>query len=75
MELIMADRADDGYPRLPLESIPELDAVFRTHSHADHTGAIPWLLQHGFTGTVVAFGETLRQLSLNLKKVIPLEDI
>ena len=58
----MADTPADPYPRLTPEDILGLDAVFLTHSHADHTGALPWLYENGFAGTVIATEETLRQL-------------
>ena len=58
----MADTPEDPYPRLTQEQICDLDAVFLTHSHADHTGALPWLYENGFCGTVIAAEETLRQL-------------
>lgn len=59
----MADTPGDPYPRLAPEEIRRLDAVFLTHSHADHAGALPWLYENGFRGTVAASGETLAQLS------------
>ena len=37
--------AEDDLPRLNAEQIQKLRAVFLTHSHADHTGALPWLAQ------------------------------
>ncbi|MEW5936300.1 MAG: MBL fold metallo-hydrolase [Candidatus Thermoplasmatota archaeon] len=49
---------DDGYrhlfdygitpadpPLFPSEA-PEIDALFLTHAHVDHSGAIPWLCEH-----------------------------
>ena len=69
----MADTPEDPYPRLTPEQIRRLDAVFLTHSHADHTGALPWLYENGFAGKVIASGETLRQLPFPVKKPIVLE--
>lgn len=42
--------AEDDLPRLNAEQIQKLRAVFLTHSHADHTGALPWLAQQGYRG-------------------------
>lgn len=72
---IMADTSDDPYPHLSAKQIQGLDAVFLTHSHADHTGALPWLSQNGFTGTVIAAEETLRQLPFSLGKHIALSEL
>ena len=66
---IMADTPEDPYPRLTREQICNLDAVFLTHSRADHTGALPWLYGNGFRGTVIAAEETLRQLCADLISV------
>lgn len=71
---IMAGNTDDPYPHLSSDQIRKLDYVFLTHSHSDHSGALPWLLQQGFGGTVVASSETLRQLPFTLPKICPLQD-
>ena len=61
------------YPRLSAEQIRPLQYVFLTHSHADHTGALPWLYENGFAGTVIASEETLRQLPFPVKEHAVLE--
>lgn len=72
---IMADTPEDPYPRLTREQIGRLDAVFLTHSHADHTGALPWLYENGFQGTVIATEETMRQLPFPVQNSLALEEI
>ena len=71
----MADTPEDPYPRLTREQISGLDAVFLTHSHADHTGALPWLYENGFCGTVIAAAETLSQLPFAVKNHRVLQEI
>ena len=71
----MADTPEDPYPRLTREQIGGLDAVFLTHSHADHTGALPWLYENGFCGTVIATAETLSQLPFAVKNRRVLQEI
>ena len=60
------------YPKLEPEQIRSLQYVFLTHSHADHTGALPWLLEQGFSGTVAASDETFGQLPFSLPDTKPL---
>lgn len=60
---LMADEPDNPYPNLADEQIRKLDAVFLTHSHNDHTGAIPWLISKGFLGKIITTKETLSQLT------------
>ena len=64
--------SEQPYPKLTPEQIRSLQYVFLTHSHADHTGALPWLLEQGFPGTVVASEETFGQLPFSLPDAIPL---
>ena len=71
----MADMPENPYPRLTQEQIGRLGAVFLTHSHADHTGALPWLYENGFGGTVIAAEETLRQLPFAVQKSLILEEM
>lgn len=58
----------DPYPHLTKTEIQKLSWVYLTHSHADHSGALPWLENLGFTGTVIATRETLSQLKVQPRK-------
>ena len=71
----MADTPEDPYPRLTDGQIRHLDAVFLTHSHADHTGALPWLYKNGFSGVVIASEETLRQLPFAVPESLTLAEL
>ena len=71
----MADTPEDPYPHLTREQIGGLDAVFLTHSHADHTGALPWLYENGFHGTVIAAAETLSQLPFAVRESYALQEL
>lgn len=70
---LMAGEADGGYPYLTIEEIEKLKYVFFTHSHADHTGALPWLIKNGFKGNVIASEETLKQLPFSVERQTALE--
>ncbi len=39
------------------EALPNLDAIFLTHAHLDHSGAIPYLFSQGYSGYV--FGSAM----------------
>ena len=66
--------SEQPYPELSEEQIRSLQFVFLTHSHADHTGALPWLLERGFAGRIVASTETLAQLPFALPHALALKD-
>lgn len=40
------------HPAIPPAEIARLDAVFFSHAHEDHVGALSWLLARGFAGRV-----------------------
>lgn len=67
--------SDDPYPRLTSQEIRRVKYVFPTHSHADHTGALPWLYENGFSGWTVASALTLEQLPFPVANVVPLESL
>lgn len=69
--LLDAGKGNGGsLPDFPLEAIPHLDALFLSHSHADHSGAIPFLRSHGFQGPVIATAPTLAQLPFDPGKTL-----
>ena len=72
---MMAGEEGGGCPRLSAEQIRRLRCVFLTHSHADHTGALPWLRRMGYTGPVIASRHTLEQLPFHLEAGLPLEEL
>lgn len=65
----------EPFPRLSPEQIARLRAVFLTHSHADHSGALPWLREQGYHGVVVAAAPTLEQLPFAVGRSQTLESI
>lgn len=67
--------SDSPFPNLTANEILSLKYVFLTHSHSDHTGAIPWLYENGFSGRIIASVHTLEQLPFEVKKADALEDI
>ncbi|MCF3651028.1 MBL fold metallo-hydrolase [Synoicihabitans lomoniglobus] len=44
--------AEDLNRALPVEGIAQLDAIVVTHAHLDHTGRLPVLVKHGYTGPI-----------------------
>ncbi|WP_340400190.1 MBL fold metallo-hydrolase [Paenibacillus sp. FSL H8-0079] len=50
------------YPMIDPEIVPQLDAVFLSHAHEDHSVAIPLLYKMGYQGEVWTTRETRAQL-------------
>jgi len=59
-----ASRGLAALPNLSGTRIDQLDAVFVSHAHLDHTGAIPNLVKQGFRGKVFMTLPTLALLNL-----------
>lgn len=72
---VMAGETGGGNPHLTQEEIKRCRYVFLTHSHADHTAAVPWLLKNGFGGAVIATKYTLEQLPFQVEQTLALEEI
>ncbi|MHA1443217.1 MAG: MBL fold metallo-hydrolase [Candidatus Hodarchaeales archaeon] len=54
------------------EALPSLDAIFVTHAHLDHTGAIPYLFSQGYSGYVFGSSMTKKLTSILLADSIKL---
>jgi Cft2 family RNA processing exonuclease len=50
------------YPLIDPTKVAELDAVFLSHAHEDHSIAIPWLYKLGYSGKVWTTRLTAQQL-------------
>lgn len=73
---VMAGAEGDGkFPHLTMRQIQKLRAVFLTHSHADHTGAIPRLLRQGYEGPIIATTPTFSQLPFECHQAMELDKI
>ncbi len=73
----MKEKPETPWPDLDDEQIRSVKYLFLTHCHADHTGAVSWLISHGFTGSVCASEETFANCRpftaerISLEKIAP----
>src|SRR5262245_30100000 len=66
--MFQGGRASEAKNKLPPGVRPEeLNAVLLTHAHLDHTGRLPLLFKHGFSGPVFATGATIDLAELIMK--------
>lgn len=65
----------DALPHLTPEQIRQSRYLFLTHSHENQSGALPYLLDSGYTGRVVMTTETARQLPFPVDDPIILEGL
>ncbi len=72
---LMKEKEGSPYPVLKREEIEKLDYLFLTHSHSDHVGAIPWLYENGFHGTVAASQNTFAMITAKIGKRLILEEL
>ena len=56
------------YENMPLP-VPahDIDTIFLTHAHIDHSGLIPKLVREGFTGQVITTEATMRLCDIMLR--------
>src|SRR5262245_3317493 len=66
--MFQGGRASEAKNKLPPGVRPdEIDAVLLTHAHLDHTGRLPLLFRHGFSGPVFATGATIDLAEIIMK--------
>jgi len=66
--MFQGGKKSEGKNRLPTGvSLSTLDAVLLTHAHLDHTGRVPLLIKHGYTGRIYATAATIELAELILQ--------
>lgn len=58
------------YPNLSEEELRKVDYLFLTHCHKDHSGAISYILERGFSGWLVTSQMTLSLENITYDKII-----
>lgn len=63
----------DRVPDLTPDEIRGAEYLFLTHSHRDHTGAVEYLENMGFTGAILMSAQTYRQISYKPEHAVILD--
>jgi glyoxylase-like metal-dependent hydrolase (beta-lactamase superfamily II) len=71
----MKEKPEEPFPRLSRDQIEKIDYLFLTHCHTDHTGAISWLYERGFRGTIAGSAATIRNIPPFKADYIVLEEL
>lgn len=56
--------AKDEYPQIPDQTLKEIDAIFVSHAHLDHSGYLPHIFSAGYTGKVYATKPTIELINV-----------
>ncbi len=72
---LMRESFGSSRPYLSDKQVKSIDYLFLTHCHADHAGAVLWLYERGFRGTVVASRFTLDTISGPVRDSLCLEEM
>lgn len=65
---------EDYHPHL-LRPAAQIDALFITHAHEDHVGALCWMLARGYDGPIWMTAQTRQEMSDTLRQYARPEDI
>ena len=75
MDCGILDTDEHPEPYLSEEEAQSTDYLFLSHSHKDHTGAVMYLINKGFTGWIIASRETMRFARIKYDKIMYTEDV
>lgn len=72
--IMQQEKEPDGQKEAILQLAKQLDGVFITHSHIDHIGLLPDLLENGFAGNIYCTKATASLMEIMLKDYYTIPD-